>query len=100
MVTIGQPEMIEGVDGPIRALRAEVSYKGFRTTAWVTPDGDTLKEESAMGWTMVRQSREEAMKPPEGDPQTDLIFSAAVPTNRVLEEPAPGEVLASRADGR
>lgn len=99
MVTIGQPEMIEGVDGPIRVLRAEISYKGFRTTAWVTPEGDTLKEESAMGWTMVRQNREDAMKPPEGDPQTDLVYSAAVPTNRVLKSPRQVKFLRAELTG-
>ncbi|MDH7570766.1 MAG: transglutaminase-like domain-containing protein, partial [Armatimonadota bacterium] len=66
---------------------AEVSYHGFRSIAWITPAGETLKEESAMGWTMVRQSRESAMQMPSGRAAPDLVFSAAIPANISLRNP-------------
>ena len=87
-IEVGELERVAGVDGPIEALRTELSYRGFRTVAWVTPEGETLKEESALGWTTVRQRRETALAPPEAKPDVDLIASAAIPSNIPLRNPA------------
>jgi transglutaminase-like putative cysteine protease len=86
-IEVGELERVAGVDGPIEALRTELSYRGFRTVAWVTPEGETLKEESALGWTTVRQRRETALAPPEAKPDVDLIASAAIPSNIPLRNP-------------
>ncbi|MBI3946922.1 MAG: transglutaminase domain-containing protein [Armatimonadetes bacterium] len=86
-ILIGEEESIEGDKGPLRALRCEMTYRGFRTIAWVTPEGETLREESPMGWTMVRQSRESALREPPGQPTEDLVYSAAVPANVPVRNP-------------
>ena len=99
IVTIGEEEEIAGAKGPVRALRTEMAYKGLRTVAWVTPDGETLKEESPMGWTLVRQSRAVAMQVPAGQPGTDLLFSTAVPANVPLRNPRQVRFLRAELTG-
>lgn len=95
-IAIKGMEKVAGVEKPVDALRAEIVYKGFHTTAWLTPEGDTLKEESSMGLTMVRQTREAAMQSAPISPSADLIMQVAIPTNIPIRHPRSTRLL--RAD--
>jgi hypothetical protein len=71
-----------------QALVVDSDYQGLRTTAWVTPDGEVLKEESPWGWMMVAETAQEARAAPRS-PTTapDLLSAVAIPANRTLEAP-------------
>jgi transglutaminase-like putative cysteine protease len=59
----------------------------MQTTSWVTPEGDVLKEESPLGWELVRESMEQALTTDVSRPALDLLSTTAVPIDRLLEDP-------------
>jgi len=69
-------------------LRLKETFQGMEARSWVTADGETIKEESPIGYTSLRESREEALTKgwPKGE-GVDIIASSAVPSDRVLENP-------------
>lgn len=58
------------------------NMKGIEFTAWVTESGEVLKEESPMGFLLVKETREDALKI--GKPSLDLISQSAVPLKMKL----------------
>lgn len=69
-------------------LMIETDFRGIASKSFVTLDGEVIKEESPLGWELVRESREEAMKAATAAPTLDLLSSMAVPMNRLLPTPA------------
>jgi len=76
-------EQLEGQE----VLRIETDFRGVTTTSWVTPDGEVLREESPLGWQLIRESREDALSPLRGSPTMDLLSAVAVPIDRTFEHP-------------
>ncbi len=71
----------------IPTFTLEASYHGLKSTAVVTEDGRTLEETNALGMSLRRESREEAMNGgwSPGQAAVDIIALSAVP----LEEAIP-----------
>ena len=61
------------------AYKLKGYIKGVEFSVWVTEKGEVLKEESPMGFLLVKEKKEDAMKV--GSPSIDLIAQAAVPFN-------------------
>lgn len=60
----------------------EASYHGFKSTAVVTRDGRTLSETNALGMTLKRETREEAMSfGKDQAAEVDIIALSAVPVD-------------------
>ncbi|MHB8883218.1 MAG: transglutaminase-like domain-containing protein [Thermodesulfovibrionales bacterium] len=63
------------------------NIKGLEFALWVNKQGEVLREESPMGFSLVRESREDALRPTK--PSLDLISQAAVPFSMKLPR-SPG----------
>ncbi|MCX5887162.1 MAG: transglutaminase-like domain-containing protein, partial [Proteobacteria bacterium] len=73
----------------ITAYRIRESFKGFTVTSWVSEDGETVKEESPLGFVLKSETKEEALsKLPEGR-GTDIIELSAVPVSGLIGKPYP-----------
>jgi len=73
----------------ITAYRIRESFKGFTVTSWVGEDGETIQEESPLGFVLKSETKEEALsKLPEGR-GTDIIELSAVPVNGIIGKPYP-----------
>ncbi|MGQ9652664.1 MAG: transglutaminase-like domain-containing protein [Thermodesulfobacteriota bacterium] len=77
------------VDGKvIPAYRLVYTWNGLQSRAWVTEAGETLREEGWGGFTLVRESQEEALA--KGWPSgkgVDLMSATAIPVDRTLLSP-------------
>lgn len=64
-------------------------YKGLTTTSWIDAKGVILKEESPLGFRMVRTTREEALKLPQAvlEPGGDLLVATSIPCDRLIANP-------------
>jgi len=76
---------------PIPAFRIRTSLSGLTSTSWVTDVGEVVREESAMGLVVVKESRERALSlatPPQL--AADMIEAAAIaPTGKgPVDEPS------------
>jgi len=81
---IGKEEVIHS-GNPITAYKLKESFKGIETLMWVSEAGETLKEESPLGLSLVKESREDALS---GEwmkgPKPDLILKTAVPVKKEI----------------
>ncbi len=85
----------------VRTLKLEASYQGLKTTAVVTEDGLTLEETNALGMTLRREPREEAINGGwgEGEAPVDIVALSAVPLDRPLRQARSIRYLHARLSG-
>ena len=78
-ITIGKREVVRILDRPVPAFKMEMTYAGINATSWITEVGDIVKEESAMGMVVIRESRERATAlAMSSEIKADMIESAAI----------------------
>ena len=78
----------------IQALRLEQTYKGITVRSWVGPEGEILKEESPLGFTLVKEEKETAILKGRGRGKPeDLIAATAVPSRVRIPNPRALRVL-------
>ena len=58
------------------AYKVNGNMKGIEFTTWITETGEVLREESPMGFLLVKETKEDALKI--SHPSLDLISQAAV----------------------
>lgn len=79
VIEIGKREVVRILDKPVPAFRMTMTYSGITATSWITEVGDIVKEESAMGMVVVRESRERATAlAMSSEVKADMIESAAI----------------------
>lgn len=79
-------QTVEGKSIP--AYRLVYTWNGLQSRAWVTEAGETLREEGWGGFTLVRESQEEALA--KGWPTgkgVDLMSATAIPVETTLPYP-------------
>jgi len=59
------------------------SFQGMETTSWVSQDGVTIKEESALGYMLLNESRTNAMKRDKGGPVIDILSLTMIPADPI-----------------
>lgn len=64
------------------AFKVKGAFKGTEFLMWLTEKGEVLREESPMGFTLIKEAKESAMQI--GRPSLDLIAQVAVPFNLKL----------------
>lgn len=81
-------------------LRLGYSWAGLRSRAWVSLEGDVLREEGFGGLSMVKETKEQALAEgwAEGK-RVDLFKAMAVPAEPFLEEPRGISYLKVRFSG-
>ncbi len=78
-IEVGAREVVRILDKPVPVFRLTMTYSGITATSWITEVGDVVKEESAMGMVVVRESRERATAlAMSSEVKTDMIESAAI----------------------
>lgn len=87
-VTLSQAQMLVDITGreditvmgkSHNAYKLRGTFHGSEFLIWITEDGRVLKEESTMGFTLVKEERDSALRP--GVPSLDIIAQVAVPSN-------------------
>ncbi len=82
-------EVIE-IDGQeIPGYRLSQSFRGIRVRTWINEEGDTLKEESPMGFMLVREGKEAAITKNWSSGGPDITVASAVPASRRIAKENP-----------
>jgi hypothetical protein len=77
---------VEVLENGEEAYWIESRFSEIRTRSLVTPAGETLRQEGALGLSMVRMTEEEAQRISGGAP-VDLIAASAVPVDGHIPTP-------------
>lgn len=83
----------------VSARLLESEFAGIRTRSWIDSSGNVLKEESPMGLTLVRETREQALRPQGGKSVADLLIMTAAPSSRTIDRPREVRSLQVRLQG-
>ncbi len=74
------------------------SFQGMETTSWITQDGETIKEESGLGFSLLKESKTEAMKRDKDGPVVDIITLTMIPSDPI-KDPSQTSYLRARLKG-
>jgi transglutaminase-like putative cysteine protease len=66
--------------------------------SWITQDGETIKEESPLGYSLLKESKTEAMKRDKGGPVVDIISLTMIPSDPI-KDPSQVTYLRARLKG-
>ncbi len=98
LIEIVGKEKITLNNNEIEAFKIKGDLNGLTLLMWIDKDGNELKEESPMGFTLISEPMTEAMKIPEAPSQTsDIITQTSVPFN--LELPSAVSYLKVKLKG-
>ena len=90
-ITMTQERILVEVEGKERimsmnvmreAFRLRGSFKGIEFSVWLTEKGEVLREESPLGFVLVKETEADAIQL--GNPSVDIIAQVAVPFNLKL----------------
>ena len=74
------------------------TFQGMETLSWITQDGETVKEESPLGYVLLKESSVEAKKLDSGGPTVDIIELTMIPSDPV-KDPSQVNYLRARLSG-
>lgn len=84
---LGKEEIVHSGEA-VMAYRLKESFKGIETLVWVSEAGETLKEESPLGLSLVRETQETALS---GEwmkgTKPDLVLLTAIPVTTTISNP-------------
>jgi hypothetical protein len=72
-ISVESKETIKIGDTDQTVYKLKESVGGMEAFAWVTQDGETLKEESPLGYSLLKETRTEALKRDKRGPAVDII---------------------------
>lgn len=97
-ITVQSSERIKVGDKEMIVYKLQESFQGMETFSWVTQDGDTIKEESPLGYVLLKETPKEARKLNKQGPVVDIITLTRIPSD-VIKESAKTTYLKARLQG-
>jgi hypothetical protein len=97
-VTVEGREKIKVGDTEKTVYRLKEDFQGMEAHAWMTEDGDTIKEESPLGYVLLKETMAEAKRIDKKGPAVDIMAMVMIPSRRI-ENPAGTRFLKARLTG-
>jgi transglutaminase-like putative cysteine protease len=97
-ISVESKDRIKIGDTEKTIYKMKESFQGMETTSWITQDGETIKEESALGYSLLKESKAEAMKRDKGGPIVDIITLTMIPSDPI-KDPSRVTYLRARLKG-
>ena len=88
-VVVESRERIKVGDRDETVFKLRESFQGMEAVSWITGDGETIKEESALGYILLKETMVEAMKKDKRGPLVDIISLTMIPSDPIKD---PGQV--------
>ncbi len=85
MIAVESKERIKIGDEEKTVYKLKESFQGMETTSWLTQDGETLKEESALGYVLMKEGMNEARNRDKGGPVVDIIALTMIPSDPIKD---------------
>jgi len=97
-ITVEAKETIKVGDAEQTVYKLKESFQGMEATSWITQDGETIKEESPLGYSLLKETRTEALKLDKRGPAVDIIALVKIPSSRI-ENSGAATSLKARLSG-
>lgn len=97
-VVVEAKEKIKIGDRDLIVYKLRETFQGMEAFSWITEDGDTIKEESPLGYVLLKETRTEALKRDKAGPAVDILSLVMIHT-KPIENPASVRYLLARLSG-
>ena len=97
-ISVETKERIKVGDREQTVYKLKETFQGLEAVSWITEDGDTIKEESPLGYVLLKESMAEAMKLDKRGPLVDIISLVMIPSTNV-DNPAQTRYLKAKLTG-
>ena len=97
-VTVEAKETLKVGDAEQTVYKLKESFQGMEATSWITQEGETIKEESPLGYSLLKETKTEALKRDKRGPAVDIIALVKIPSSPI-ENPGGVELLKARLSG-
>jgi hypothetical protein len=81
------------------AFRLRTRFAGLNTTAWINEDGQILREETPLGWTLVKEMPGSSLTAHSGESVPEIAAASAIPAIGYVENPEELERVRLRLNG-
>lgn len=98
VVTVESREKIKVGDRETAVYKLKESFQGLEAYSWITAEGDTIKEESPLGYILLKETMAEAKKIDKQGPAVDIISLVRIPS-RLIENPSKVRYIKARLSG-
>ncbi len=98
-IVVEGPERLQTRDGAVDTTRIAEEHQSIRTRAWIDADGNVVREEAALGFTLEREPRELAVAEGDGSAPIDLVVASRIPLAGELSDPRNLTALTVRVSG-
>jgi len=78
-ITVMEREVVRWGDREEEAFRVRSRFAGLATTAWIDAKGEVLKEETPLGWTLIKEAPGSGLQAQDAGATLDMIAATAVP---------------------
>src|SRR5512143_139747 len=94
-ISVETKERIKVGDREQTVYKLKEEFQGLEAVSWITEDGDTIKEESPLGFVLLKESMAEAMKLDKKGPLVDIISLVMIPSTGI-DNPAQTHYLKAK----
>jgi hypothetical protein len=101
-VAVGEREVVRAAGRPVPAFKVQTSFGGIASTSWITDVGEVVREESPLGFMVVKETQERALSlAVSGEVQADMYEASAVVPDplRSIDDPSSVQRLRIRLTG-
>ncbi len=99
VVVVEARERLQTASGLVDTLRIAEEHQSVKTHAWIDADGDVVREEALLGFTLEREPREQALTVATGAP-VDLVAASGIPLDGSIAAPRTTARLVLRVRGK
>ena len=92
-------ERLATAAGPVDTLRIAEEHQSVRTRAWIDDDGNVVREEALLGFTLEREPRERATAGADAGAPIDLVAASGIPLEGTITDPRATTALTLRLRG-
>jgi hypothetical protein len=97
-VSVESKETIKVGDKEQTVYKLKESFQGMEAFSWITQEGETLKEESPLGFSLLKETRVEALTRDKRGPAVDIISLVKIPSSPI-ENSAGVKTMRARLSG-
>jgi hypothetical protein len=97
-VTVEGKETIKVGDAEQTVYKLKESFQGMEAFSWITQQGETIKEESPLGYSLLKETRIEALKRDKRGPAVDIISLVKI-TSSVIANSGDVKMMRVRLSG-
>ena len=86
--------------GAVDTLRLAEEHQSVKTRAWIDADGNVVREEALLGFTLEREARADALAGADDTAPIDLVAASGIPLDGSIADPRAAARLTLRVRGR